>query len=277
MFKIREFAEIAQVSASLLRYYDERGLFQPASIDARTGYRYYTIDQLPIINRILVWKELGLDLHQVEKLLQVEVSAEQVQGMLLLQEQRLEQEIRQREIQLARIQARMQYLLTEDAPLSHDVVIKAVPGFRALLHPSRVNGFQENRAVLRHLLKTLAAQGARPIGPAQFHYLPERANAEESVVHIALPLDPEQDVSALHAYQIVDVPAVEHLASFVHRGNPLSIGLAYQALARWIAGHGAVITGPCRKCCLRWKGAEDSYLTEIQYPIRLQEEKLITH
>jgi DNA-binding transcriptional MerR regulator len=47
MFRIGEFSKIAQVPGSLLRYYDEIGLLEPAHTDPATGYRYYSAKQLP--------------------------------------------------------------------------------------------------------------------------------------------------------------------------------------------------------------------------------------
>ena len=53
MFRIGEFAQIAQVSGRQLRFYDQLGLLQPAHVDQQTGYRYYSIRQLPRLNSIL--------------------------------------------------------------------------------------------------------------------------------------------------------------------------------------------------------------------------------
>ncbi|MBC7811584.1 MAG: MerR family DNA-binding transcriptional regulator, partial [Burkholderiales bacterium] len=60
MFKIGDFSKISQVSARMLRHYDDIDLFKPAHIDPFTGYRYYTVDQLPRLNRLLALKDLGL-------------------------------------------------------------------------------------------------------------------------------------------------------------------------------------------------------------------------
>lgn len=59
MFQIGEFAQIAQVSGRLLRFYDQQGLLAPEWIDPATGYRHYGIRQLPRLNRILALKDLG--------------------------------------------------------------------------------------------------------------------------------------------------------------------------------------------------------------------------
>ena len=46
MFRIGDFSRIARVSARLLRFYDEIGLLRPMHADSRTGYRYYSAEQL---------------------------------------------------------------------------------------------------------------------------------------------------------------------------------------------------------------------------------------
>src|SRR4051794_30326216 len=93
MLKIRDFAGIAQVSTFTLRYYDEIGIFRPIQVDPATGYRFYSIDQLPRLNRILGLKDLGLDLTQIAQLLDEEISIEALQGMLRLKQAKLQQHI----------------------------------------------------------------------------------------------------------------------------------------------------------------------------------------
>ena len=53
MFKIGDFSKLSRVSVKTLRYYDELGLLKPAHVDHFTGYRFYSADQLPQLNRIL--------------------------------------------------------------------------------------------------------------------------------------------------------------------------------------------------------------------------------
>ena len=68
MFKIGDFSRLAQVSVRMLRHYDKLGLLTPSHIDRFTGYRYYTIDQLPRLHRIIALKDLGLSLEQIGQL-----------------------------------------------------------------------------------------------------------------------------------------------------------------------------------------------------------------
>ena len=69
MFKIGEFSKLGQVSTRMLRHYDKLGLLVPDQIDEWTGYRYYTIQQLPRLHRIIALKDMGLSLQQITDLL----------------------------------------------------------------------------------------------------------------------------------------------------------------------------------------------------------------
>ncbi|HET8910910.1 MAG TPA: MerR family transcriptional regulator, partial [Ktedonobacteraceae bacterium] len=69
MLKIGEFAQVGQVSIATLRHYDQLGLLKPIALDPVSGYRYYALDQLPRLNRILVLKDLGFPLDQISQLL----------------------------------------------------------------------------------------------------------------------------------------------------------------------------------------------------------------
>jgi DNA-binding transcriptional MerR regulator len=50
VLKIGEFARVGQVSIATLRHYEKAGLLKPAVLDPDTGYRYYSLDQLPRLN-----------------------------------------------------------------------------------------------------------------------------------------------------------------------------------------------------------------------------------
>src|SRR5262249_55542504 len=95
MFRIGEISKIAQVPGSLLRYYDQIGLLKPAHIDQWTGYRYYSAKQLQRLHRILALKELGLTLEQITWLVEEEVSAAEIRGMLTLKKAQVEQTVQE--------------------------------------------------------------------------------------------------------------------------------------------------------------------------------------
>src|SRR5512147_3281105 len=113
MFKIGDFSRLTQVSIKTLRYYDEIGLLKPAQIDRFTNYRYYTIEQLPRLNRILALKDLGLSLDQIGDLLKRDLPADQLRGMLMLRQAEIEQEMQAMHLQMRRVEARLKQIERE--------------------------------------------------------------------------------------------------------------------------------------------------------------------
>lgn len=95
---ISEAAAFAGVSARVLRHYDEIGLLQPSD-RSDAGYRLYSDDDLVRLQRIITYRETGLSLDEVKRLLDAEPG--DVIDVLEQQEAVLQQTLQRVESQLA--------------------------------------------------------------------------------------------------------------------------------------------------------------------------------
>ena len=66
-FTISEFANLRDININSLRYYEKIGVLVPAYIDPKTGYRYYTPDQLSVLDAILLCINLDIPLKQLSE------------------------------------------------------------------------------------------------------------------------------------------------------------------------------------------------------------------
>lgn len=66
-FTISEFAKLRNININSLRYYEKIGVLIPAYIDPETGYRYYTPDQLYVLDAILLCISLDIPLKQLSE------------------------------------------------------------------------------------------------------------------------------------------------------------------------------------------------------------------
>ena len=66
-FTISEFAKLRNININSLRYYEKIGVLIPAYTDPETGYRYYTPDQLYILDAILLCISLDIPLKQLSE------------------------------------------------------------------------------------------------------------------------------------------------------------------------------------------------------------------
>ena len=78
VYGIGAVARLAQVSTRTLRHYDDLGLLKPAWVDPPTGYRWYTPAQIHRLHRILVLRDLGVQLSDIGRVLDEEMSVEQL-------------------------------------------------------------------------------------------------------------------------------------------------------------------------------------------------------
>ena len=72
MYLIKEVSKISGVSVRTLHHYDEIGLLSPQKRE--NGYRYYSEDDLSLLQMILFYKHLGFSLKKIKGLLQEEDS-----------------------------------------------------------------------------------------------------------------------------------------------------------------------------------------------------------
>src|SRR6266568_846092 len=124
--KIGEFARVGQVSIATLRHYDQCGLLKPAVLDPDTSYRYYSLDQLPRLNRIFALKDLGFSLERIAQILEEELPLEQLRGMLTLKQAQTQQMIDTEQARLTRIAARLRESEQEGKMPAYEVLLKQV-------------------------------------------------------------------------------------------------------------------------------------------------------
>jgi DNA-binding transcriptional MerR regulator len=273
MLKIGEFARVGQVSIATLRYYDQCGLLKPNALDPDSGYRYYSLDQLTRLNRILALKELGFPLEQITRLLQEDLSLEQLRGMFTLKQAQTQQMIEIEQARLTRIAARLRQIEQEGIMPVYEVLLKQVDPLLVASVRALVPMGDDPGQALGTIVDYLDRQGVQYSQPAML-LLHSRYEWHDD----GMAIDVETAVPLLTA-----VPGNEQIgtrtlpgglmACSVHAGVDLSLGHAYTALYRWVKDNGYQIIGPPRHVQLqRAKDMDPSqYVTEVQFPVKKQE------
>ncbi len=64
-FTISEFAKLRDININSLRYYEKLGILKPAYIDENNGYRYYSPEQVSVLNKIILCIQLGIPLKEM--------------------------------------------------------------------------------------------------------------------------------------------------------------------------------------------------------------------
>ena len=80
MFRIGAFSKLTRVSVRMLRYYDNAGLLTPAVIDKFTGYRMYTTDQIPVLQKICLLRDMGFNVTEIGAVMECWESSDRISG-----------------------------------------------------------------------------------------------------------------------------------------------------------------------------------------------------
>jgi DNA-binding transcriptional MerR regulator len=271
MLKIGDFSRLSLVTVKALRYYDELGLLKPARVDEFTGYRYYSASQLTRLNRILAMKDLGLSLEQIALLLDKEHTPEQIRGMLRLKQVELRQQIGEGQARLRRIEAWLHTFEQEALMPAYDIVLKKVAPLRVAQIRSVAPDWEQIGPTLGGLFSQLFAyigqHGATTdgIGITLFYDTEYR----ERDIALAACLAFEGNLSDGEQVKVVELPAVETMASVIHHGSFSIMKEAYSAIFKWIEANGYAVSGPNRELNLEYEpgGDESKFVTEIQFPV----------
>lgn len=267
MIRIGDFARLGQVSVATLRHYDEAGLLRPAQVDASTSYRYYAIEQLARLNRILALKDLGFRLEQIGRVLDG-VSLEELRGMLKLKQAEVEQSLAMEQARLVRIESRLRQIELESEMKAYDVVFKEIAPIRVASRtvtiPTNDQAGEVLGAAFDETYRFIAGTQAKAAGPCLALWHQAAAVLENEVAEAAVPID--RDVPGSERVAQYDLPGGP-VAAAVHDGPFATMTGAHAVLLDWIETNGYRVAGPYREVYLREGSASADPITEIQYPV----------
>ena len=237
---IGRFARACRLSVKALRHYDEEQLLRPAHVDERTGYRYYTREQVRDAVTIGMLRGLGIGIPIIRQFLAggpAERSA-----MLHAEAARIEREMAQRRFALDAI-ARFGSTGTL-AP--YEVAIRRMESLevaeRCVVTDAEAL-IVDTTELIYSLFDELRGAGREVLSPV-FCMNDDRGSDEHIVVHACIRV--ESPVPDLPQARIVEVPGGE-FAVVTHIGPYEQLGLAYHALYAWAQEHGHESRGLVRE------------------------------
>ena len=269
MFKIGEFSKLSQVPIKTLRYYDAIGLLPPAHVDELSGYRFYSVDQLPRLNMVLALKDLGFKLGQVQELVDDHVTVEQVQGMLRLRRAEIEGHLEEEESRLTRVEHRLILIDKEGRMPQYEVVIKKAEPMKVAAVRGIVENYQSVGPLYDELFAEIGKKQISPIGPTLALYFDDEYKEKDVDVEAAVPIA-SGNATTSGRVVVRELEGYDEIASLTRVGPYDDFTPAYQELMEWVQSNGYQIIGPNREIYLRGPEANippEQYVTEIQFPV----------
>lgn len=251
MYRIGDFSQIAQISIRMLRHYDKLGLLTPSRIDSLTGYRYYTLDQLSRLHRILALRDLGLTLEQIANLLDDPKADERLYKLLLEKQESINAQLLEEKARLDRVAARIQQMESIHETIPYDVALKELPAQRIAavreVVPHLAQMADTREKMLNQLYETLANESIVPGIELAIYHLQEYTEAD---IDMSLAVEIEKITNLRKKNSPVktfDLPRAASAASIIFQGNMRNLPEVVIHLYRWMGLNGYASSGPYRE------------------------------
>lgn len=232
-FTVGEFAKLNNLKKQTLIYYDNIGLFKPNIVDAINGYRYYTADQLEVLDSILILREIGVSIKDIKLFLE---NRDSKKTLDLLQEQLFKLKIQAKNINILikKLESKISTLQKIDNISNTVSFIELDSEFLALEDVSSPNTLLETDLALKKLFKNIDEKG---------HYYTYQIGtivSKESLQnkdylkakYVFLPLSKKESGIKVHKRN------KGLYATLYHKGRYESIGTSYEKLLSSISEYG---------------------------------------
>lgn len=252
-YRIGEFSSLSGVSTKALRFYDEIGLFRPASVDVRTGYRLYRLQQLAELASILALKDLGASLHDVRDLLKSASAQKDRREVLSALKRSIERSMQTAAQSLKFVNAALDEL--DDARRALPVVVKRRLATPVASVRAKVANYADILQFERELLRDLPPQSIGNLRGVLWHSCADSGTLEGEPF-VAL----KRQVPSRTFYDVKELPAATVASAYCNSDDD-SAEQAYRALQKWMTVADYQLAGPKREIYL-------DQMLEIQFPLK---------
>lgn len=269
MLRIGEFSKLTQVTIRMLRYYDEVGLLKPAQIDSDTGYRLYSVEQIPVLNKIIYLRDSGFHISEIAAVLhngqdcllmeQLDKKYGEIEQIIVSEQNKLDK-IKFAKMELAKCKNEMYY----------NISIKSIPSYQVFSYRKVVPDYYAEGLMWKEMsLYAKKHQIACSNHTFSIYHDPDYRETDVDI-EVCAPVD--QWGADAEGFQFRITEPVPMMACTMVYGAFTNIAGAYLAFARWIQEHGQYRMGESSRQMVHrgpWNEKNpQNYLTEIQIPLR---------
>jgi effector-binding domain-containing protein len=209
---------------------------------------------------------MGLSLDQIARLLDDELSPEQIRGMLKIKRAELKQALEDGQARLKRVEAWLAQFEQEDNMPEIEVSVKRVEPFKVAAIRATAPTIPAMLGLLHEVADYVKSQGVKPSGPDLIAFYHTGFRTENLEVEAMIPV--EAPLKGNARVKVYELPAVEQMACYMHRGSYDNLRQAYSNFATWLEQNRYQITGPGREIYVQHEPGGENHLTELQFPVK---------
>lgn len=266
LFSIGEVSKYQNISKQTLIFYDKIGLFQPAYVDPKNGYRYYSSSQIDSLDTILIMKKIGFTLQEIKNHMQ---SYTIDNSLLALRKQLsvIDRQIEELRLIRNRVEHRcgqMERARAYQKKESSVTVEKVKPQYILYREVEQPYSLRETSIATKQCFSQ-AFQEQLPIFFQCGVIVPLKHILEERFTESTVAFLPVEKTDK--AQNIREIPAGT-CASIYHVGDYLSIGRSYRKLLEYCREQSLKIVSDSYEFCINdyiTSHDESEYITKIMF------------
>jgi DNA-binding transcriptional MerR regulator/effector-binding domain-containing protein len=267
-YSIGEFSQITGLSAKTLRFYHEKGILAPTSIDSATGYRFYDAIKIEKTRVLMRLRQMEFSIEDIATVFADCGDDADILGHLERQKQYLQQRISEdRDIvrslnEIITNEREAKRLLEGASFVAEEKSVEPM-----LIAGIRMKGkYSECGAIFSRLGK---AVGRYISGKAMCLYYDGEYREEDANFEPCFPIRKRVEIEGI---SVRELPGGRCL-SLMHQGRYDQLGRSYAKILKHADGKQAKISLPTREIYVKgpgmiFKGNPKNYLTEILLPLQ---------
>jgi DNA-binding transcriptional MerR regulator len=225
---VGRFATMTHLSVKTLHHYHRVGLLEPAHVDLETGYRYYSLDQLPTAQLIRRLRDLRMSVADVRDVLITQKPTER-ETLIAAHIDRLEAELAQTKAAVNSLRALLNAATSHQAVCRRTESITPAVAITATVDPGNIeNWWHEALHDVREAVRTGGMEQAGHAGGLYDECLFQHEPGQATVF---IPVTAPRRLGRIEA---ITIPAAEVVVT-THTGSMDDIDLAYAELGSYVA------------------------------------------
>jgi DNA-binding transcriptional MerR regulator/effector-binding domain-containing protein len=266
---IGDFSRITHLSIKTLRHYHRVGLLEPAEVNPDSGYRYYTVAQVPVAQTIRRFRNLDMPVDEVRAVLEAP-DATSRDALIAAHLDRMQTQLAQTQSAVESLRA----LLTEPTGPAIKIERRMLALTVALAITATVERSQLLdwwTAAMAELPGTVARTGMARNGAPGGIFANSLFTDDHGEATVFIPLGRPRpsgapDQADLGRARITSIPGTEVALARLD-GSHRDVDQVYAALGSYVAELGLDGTGPVREYYLATPADPNEWRTEICWPI----------
>lgn len=271
--KIGDFSKLTKVSVRMLRYYDKKGILKPEYIDSSTGHRLYSTNQVPLLQKIIMLRDLNFSIVEIKYI----VDHWNQQYLLDKMSKKLNatyEYIEEEKLRANKLKEAIEHIQKNEIEKHYNISLKRVEAIPIISLRRKMNSPFEEELLWKELTEfviqnNITIDQTRYNNIAIYHdieHADDRVDIE--VAFIVKKLGTSSGSICFRMLESVDV-----MASMMVYGPYSNLEVAYSSLVQWLIEHNEYSIGDySRQITIvdyRHTDNPQEYLTEIQIPLVL--------